>query len=132
MDSHVCAVLEEAMAANAHSAIFAFQYNELVKETQVARMARLFPNLSVYARDSAIIDGVDGRWRPGQPPTDEWEEIRQTFWKDTEGGGEFLLGDFAQLARFLELTKIDRLETQNNSVLAEAEVKDVVPPAQEV
>ena len=75
-------------------------------------MAHLRPNLSVYARDGAIINGVAGRWEPGHSPSDEWEAIRYTFWNPGSGGAprEFLLGDFAKLARFLALTQEYRLE----------------------
>ena len=112
LDSHICAVLDEAMAANAHSAIFAFQYRPLANEEAVTFVARSRPNLSVYARDGAIINGVAGRWEPGPPPNEEWESIRHTFWKPGTGGndGEFLLGDFAKLARFLAQTQVRRLE----------------------
>ena len=61
-DAHICAVLEEAMTANAHSAIFAFQYKTLAEEEAVTSLARSRPNLSVYARDGAVISGVHGRW----------------------------------------------------------------------
>ena len=43
LDAHICAVLEEAMTANAHSAIFAFQYKLLAKEEAVGSMARSRP-----------------------------------------------------------------------------------------
>ena len=101
LDSHICAVLDEAMAANSHSAIFAFQYKNLSGEQAVTSMASSRPNLSVYARDGAIINGVAGRWEPGQPPNEEWEAIRHTFWQPGFGtkDGEFLLGDFAKLSR---------------------------------
>ena len=133
LDAHICAVLEESMAANAHSAIFAFQYKPLAEEEAVASMARSRPNLSVYARDGAIINGVAGRWEPGQPPNEEWEAIRHTFWKpDTEnGGGEFLLGDFAKLARFLALTQVHRLEDPNESTDDESDANAVPPSIQE-
>ena len=113
LDSHICAVLDEAMAANSHSAIFAFQYNPLCEEGAVTSMASSRPNLSVYARDGAIINGVAGRWEPGRSPNDEWEAIQHTFWQPgTETiNGEFLLGDFARLARFLALTQVRRLES---------------------
>ena len=113
LDSHIRAVLDEAMAANSHSAIFAFQYRPLSEETAVTSMAYSRPNLSVYARDGAVIRGVAGRWEPGQSPNDEWEAIRHTFWKpSTETiDGEFLLGDFAKLARFLALTQVHQLES---------------------
>ena len=115
LDAHICAVLEEAMTANAHSAIFAFQYKLLAEEEAVASMASSRPNLSVYARDGAIISGVAGRWEPGQPLSEEWEAIRHTFWKPNSGSGsgEFLLGDFAKFARFLALTQVHRLEEPN-------------------
>ena len=113
LDSHICAVLDEAMAANSHSAIFAFQYKTLSGEQAVTSMASSRPNLSVYARDGAIINGVAGRWEPGQLPNEEWEAIRHTFWQPGSGtkDGEFLLGDFAKLSRFLALTQVLRLES---------------------
>ncbi len=113
LDAHICAVLDEAMAVNSHSAVFAFQYKKLSEETAVTSLASSHPNLSVYARDGAIINGIDGRWEPGQPLNEEWEAIRHTFWKVTSatGDGEFLLGDFAKLARFLALTQVYKLES---------------------
>ena len=111
LDSHICAVLDEALAANAHTAIYAFQYRILDEEKAVARIARSRPNLSVYARDRAIVSGVEGLWRPGHPPNEDWQEIRRTFWRTpaNDDQGEFLLGDFAMLARFLALTKAQQL-----------------------
>ncbi|MYL11833.1 MAG: SIR2 family protein [Cenarchaeum sp. SB0669_bin_11] len=109
LDAHICAVVKEAMAANPHSAVFAFQFRDLEEETAVGSIAHSHPNVSVYARDGAIVNGIEGRWEPGQPPNEEWEAIRHTFWKATTGSGEFLLGDFAKLARFLALTRAHRL-----------------------
>ena len=99
--------LDEALAANAHTAILAFQYRTLEHEGAVASLAVSRPNLSVYARDGAIINGVSGRWQPGQPPNEDWREIRLTFWREesTNSSAKFLLGDFAKLARFLALTQ---------------------------
>ena len=127
LDAHICAVLEEAMTANAHSAIFAFQYKPVAEEETVASIARSRPNLSVYARDGAIISGVAGRWEPGQPPSEEWEAIRHTFWKPASesGGGEFLLGDFAKLASFLALTQVHRLEDPNEGENDESDTTSV-------
>lgn len=63
--------------------------------------------MSVYARDGAVISGVQASWRPGEPPNEDWKNIRQTFWKDgsADTQAEFLLGDFTTLARFLALTQ---------------------------
>ena len=133
LDAHICAVLEEAMTANAHSAIFAFQYKRLAGEEAVTSMARSRPNLSVFARDGAVINGVAGRWEPGQPPSEEWKAIRHTFWKHgpEDGEGEFLLGDFAKLARFLALSQMHRLENPDDAADDESDAEHVPPFIQE-
>ena len=111
LDSHICAVLDEALAVNAHTAIYAFQYRTLCEEDAASKIAHSRPNLSVYARDRAIISGVEGLWRPGLPPNEDWKDIRRTFWHaaSDDDHGEFLLGDFAKLAKFLALTQAQQL-----------------------
>ena len=111
LDSHICAVLDEALAANAHAAILAVQFRVLSEEDAVAKIAYSRPNMSVYARDGAVINGVTGSWRPGQPLNEEWEDIRRTFWSSGSEGklGQFILGDFSKLARFLALTQAKQL-----------------------
>ena len=106
-DAQITAILDETLAANTHTAIFAFQFRRLDQEGAALELARRRPNLSVYARDRALIFGVSGTWKPGKPPMDDWETIRSTFWRpgSTDGGGEFLLGDFAVLARFFALAQ---------------------------
>lgn len=102
-DAHIRVVLEEALANNKHTAILAFQYRCIEEESLAVDLAMNRSNLSVYAQDGAVIFGIKGKWRPGQPPTDEWENIRKTFWDSSENS--FLLGDFAKLARFLALAQ---------------------------
>src|SRR5690606_17136676 len=110
-DSHICAVFDEALAANAHTAILAFQYRPLADEALAVRLAVNRPNLSVYARDGAVISGIAGRWQPGEPLNDEWKDIRQTFWQaaSQESAAQFLLGDFAMLARFFALAQAQQM-----------------------
>ena len=110
-DAQISAVLDETLAANTHSAILAFQFRALDQEIAAANLALRRPNLSVYARDGAVIFGVPGLWRPGRPLSDEWDSIRSTFWKfgTADGRGEFLLGDFALLARFCALAQATAL-----------------------
>ena len=106
-DSHICAVMDESLATNTHTAILAFQYKELAEEEAAVAIAQARPNISVYARDGAVINGVIGPWRPGQTPSGEWESIRSTFWQafSPDGPEAFLLGDFAILALFLALIR---------------------------
>ncbi len=118
-DAHVCAVLDETLAMNANTAVFAFQYGDLDKEEGACRLAYDRPNLSVYAADAAVINGVRGRWQPGELAKN-WGEIRASFWdrRKPEGSAEFLLGDFQRLARFCalaqatELTRLGEVEAK--------------------
>lgn len=102
-DAHITAILDEALAANTHTAVIAFQFKSLDQEVSARKLALHRPNLSVYASDGGVIFGVEGEWRLGEPPSVEWVSIRHTFW----GAGKFLLGDFVKLARFFALTKAD-------------------------
>ncbi len=110
-DAHITAVIEENLAANAHAAVIGFQYQNVSNEPYATNLARRRPNMSVYARDGAIINGVQGIWRTGDPPNDEWATIRRSFWKYANGDepSEFLLGDFAKLSQFLALAQAQRL-----------------------
>jgi hypothetical protein len=112
-DSHICAVLDEGLTANSHTAIFAFQYKTLAEEGLATKFALTHPNLSIYARDGAIISGLPGQWQPGQLPNDEWQDIRKTFWQQPAGGkpAEFLLGDFAKLTRFFALIQAHQMRS---------------------
>lgn len=111
-DAHITAVLDEALAANASTAILAFQYKSLDKEFLAVDLARRRPNMSVYAPDEAVIFGTQGKWQPGKLLTEEWENIRRTFW-NSEGkkGEKFLLGDFAALVHFFSLAQSSDLKS---------------------
>ncbi|MDE0358214.1 MAG: SIR2 family protein [Gammaproteobacteria bacterium] len=104
-DAHISAVMDESLAANAHTAVLAFQYKQLAEEEPAATIARSRPNISVYAKDGAVINGIPGPWRLGQTPSSDWQHIRGTFWgrKSPQSSDAFLLGDFAMLTTFLAL-----------------------------
>ncbi len=126
-DSHIEKVLDESLAANAHTAVLAFQFKPLIEEGLARTLALSRPNMSVYARDGAIINGVAGKWQTGAPPNEEWENIRRTFWGHAgDGEPNFLLGDFAKLTRFLALIQAeDIFEAERQS----AETSDEQPDA---
>ena len=113
LDSHICAVLDESLAANSHTAVFAFQYRHIGDEQSAIKLARSRPNLSVYARDGAVISGVTGRWQSSHSSNEDKENIRQTFWRApaADRPAEFLLGDFASLAQFLALTQAQQMSS---------------------
>ncbi|MCY4579564.1 MAG: SIR2 family protein [Chloroflexi bacterium] len=110
-DFHIRAVIQEGLAANPHTAVLAFQYKILNEETAATSLAKARHNMSVYAKDGAIISGSEGKWMPGQSPNEAWQEIRRTFWDDDSetNTGEFLLGDFTRLADFLRLIQVQQV-----------------------
>lgn len=113
-DAHITAVLDEALATNSHTAILAFQYKKLEEEEGAVKLAVRRPNMSVYASDGAVISGIAGRWRPGEPPNEEWLKIRSTFWEPASGEnqGMFILGDFAKLSLFFALSQSSDFASQ--------------------
>lgn len=125
-DAHISAVLEESLAATPTTAIISFQYCKLENEEAAAELASRRPNFSLYSSDRAVINCVAGRWMPGDPPNDQWHEIRSTFW-DTENG-TLKLGDFAWFARFLAHIQAERITRPSQ----EGPAEPVLGPAEPV
>ncbi|MCY1644592.1 SIR2 family NAD-dependent protein deacylase [Methylorubrum sp. SL192] len=120
-DAHINAVLDEALAGNANSAIFAFQFQSLASEEPACALAYTRPNISVYAADGAVINGIKGNWRLGELPKN-WDDIRASFWGSRWHGSEpqFLLGDFQRLARFCALAQAGDVFQQPQTIVVEA------------
>jgi len=140
-DAHITAVLDESLEANRHTAIIAFQFKSLADEKYAVDLALKRPNLSVYANDGAVIHGIQGDWKPGEPPSDAWLDIRKTFWDGASAEGQnpsFVLGDFARLARFFALSQASEFIQQNTlvddaeTVEVEVEVEAVAAEASDV
>jgi len=110
-DKHIVAVIDEALAANPAGSVFAFQYQSLEHEQPACALASKRPNMSVYAKDGAIVNCIAAPWAPRELPSPNWDVIRASFWEDrkTDSGGTFLLGDFASFARFVSLTHAERI-----------------------
>lgn len=127
-DAHITSVIDEALAANTHTAVIAFQFGEMDTASPACKIALRRPNLSVYARDGAVIHGVPGRWQPGQPPSEEWVSIRRTFWQAGTAGasGQFVLGDFARFARFLGLSQASEFDIATKATVANTDDADHV------
>jgi hypothetical protein len=100
-DAHVSGLLEECLAANASGSIFAFQFKNLSGEGFASKIAGRHANMSLYARDQALVNGIAAKWQPGDPPTKDWGPIRATYWEHPATGDPyFSLGSFEKLARF--------------------------------
>lgn len=121
-DAHICAVLDECLAVNKNTAVFAFQFMDLAKEEPACKIAYNRPNLSVYAADGAVISGVAGKWKLGDPPKN-WTDIRASFWGErTKGSPDvFLLGDFARFSRFCALSQSADMQRPTSAIVADPE-----------
>ncbi len=104
-DSHISSVIEESLAANPSSSVFALQFKKREEENAVVQIAKRRANLSAYCRDGAVINGVDAPWKLGDPPSKEWPTIRNTFWESS--AESFLLGNFVHFSSFFALTNSD-------------------------
>ena len=124
-DAHISARIDECLTANPTASVFAFQYKSLSQETFACDIAQRRANMSVYAPDQAMINGVAAPWRIGTPPSRDWGPIRAGYWGTEDGATEasFLLGRADRLARFFARSRTD----QSFPIAAVAEVS--VSPA---
>lgn len=96
-DAHITAKLDECLSENPSSAVVALQFQSLANESSAVEVGLRRPNLSVYCRDGAVINGVKAKWKIGELPSKNWSVIRDEYWSKSE----FILGDYVSLARFL-------------------------------
>lgn len=102
-DAHIAARLDEALAANPSSSVFAFQFKMIEEEGPACDLARRLPNFSVYARDQAKVNGIRGAWKaPAELPNKDWGPIRSTY---LDKDGHFILGAIEPFARFFAASR---------------------------
>ena len=109
-DTHISTSISECLSANPSASVFAFQFGNLADETAASAIASQRANLSVYAPDGAVINGIAGSWRLGDLPAPNWESIRATYWSRPPGADPkipptFSLGRFGALTRFFALSR---------------------------
>lgn len=96
-DAHITAKIDECLSENQSSAVVALQFKDLSDEKDAVEVGLRRPNLSIYCRDGAVINGVKARWKLGEMPSKNWGVIRDEYW-NTE---RFILGDYVAFTRFL-------------------------------
>jgi hypothetical protein len=106
-DAHISARVDECLSANPSASVFAFQFSPLSQQNFSCDIAARRPNMSVYAPDKAMINGIAAPWQLGTPPSRDWGPIRAGYWGQTDGSGEpaFLLGRADRLARFFAASR---------------------------
>lgn len=109
-DKHITARIIECLVANPAATVFAFQYKNLDEEPFARNLALQRANVSVYARDKAVVNSLIAPWRTGEPPARNWAALQELFWKTptSDTPGEFLLGDFGKLATFFASARAEQ------------------------
>jgi hypothetical protein len=109
-DRHLVDVIDESLASNRAAAVIAFQFDSINLETTASRLASRRANMSVYARDGAVINCVEAKWQPGDLPHPQWAPIRTSYWRTSQSSNEpcFILGDFSAFARYVALTRAEQ------------------------
>ncbi|WP_374453833.1 SIR2 family protein [Phenylobacterium sp.] len=134
-DAHITARISESLVANPAASVFAFQFKNLDEEPFAATLASQRANVSVYARDKAVVNTITAPWRTGEPPTKNWGPIQETYWKrpEPDAPGEFLLGDFGRLAPFLAAARTEQGSlTSEHALSAAAQTPTAMPEAQQI
>jgi hypothetical protein len=106
-DAHISARIDECLAANPSTSVFAFQFKPLHQEIHASDIAARHANMSLYSPDKAMINGIAAPWMPGDLPTRDWGAIRATYWgiNEKSEAAEFQLGRFDRLARFFSSSR---------------------------
>jgi hypothetical protein len=113
-DDHLNEAIVENLSANPSAACFALQYGDLIDYPNAKKLAHENANLSVLARDSAVIRRLEAKWI-AHPATD-MSAIKCAFQQiePTDGGKNeaadsdqprpcrFTIGDFKLLGDFLD------------------------------
>jgi hypothetical protein len=104
-DEHLNACLLEGLTGSPRSAVFGLLHGNLADYTEAAKLAGTAGNLSLMARDGAIIGTRSGGWDSRDPgDTGIWAGAVELAPDPAGGGGKvasFHLGDFARLGKFL-------------------------------
>jgi hypothetical protein len=83
IDQHLNEVILHGLRSNPTAVCFALLYGSKNNYQEAVKKAKLQPNLSLLARDGAILGGIESNWHDKRP-------------------AEFLLGDFIQFGHFLD------------------------------
>jgi len=110
-DQHINAVVFDALAARPRTHVCCLQYDEVPDSHDLVRRAKQRLNLAVLGPATAVMSGVKGTWRLGEPVDDRAADLIDVgFDSDavppdvSEPGavsGRFRLGDFTRFCAFL-------------------------------
>lgn len=108
-DQHINDVLLNALEKTRTSHAIALYYDELNKDSHVAKLGMVQPKLSIYGKNNAVIGGKIGCWKLKTEPVKDDSIIISLYFdedaiepdKEWTGKGIFKLHHFANFVEFL-------------------------------
>lgn len=108
-DDHINEVIIQGLQGTQTAIAFALLYNKISKYPQAVTLASKNSNLSILARDGAVISAQKCRWPEkdaeavplGNDPGVKWTPLDPAD-KDSKRAAQFMLGDFAVFGQFLQ------------------------------
>jgi hypothetical protein len=108
-DEHINEVIVQGLQSTLTTVAFALLFDGLATYSQATALALKRSNLSILARDGAVIGGQKANWLERDRESVSADDGRFVRWRtvdpdDKEGrlSGEFTLGDFAIFGQFLQ------------------------------
>lgn len=100
IDQHLNEVILHGLRSNPTAVCFALLYGSKNDYPEAVNKAKLHPNLSLLARDGAILGGVELNWHDDDQSGHPLHNVSVN--KQENKPNEFLLGDFVQFGHFLD------------------------------
>jgi len=107
-DEHLNEVIVQGLQSTQTAIAFGLLFGKLNDYPDAVRLAVQRPNLSLLARDGAVISGREGKWKEGEKDAAASSVSAWVTWAPTIGANaagklnpELKLGDFAVLGEFL-------------------------------
>lgn len=107
-DEHINEVIVQGLQCTQTAIAFALIFDEIAKYPQAAKLARERSNLSLLARNGAVISGSEVRWPEKDAESVSEDAGRWVMWTSIDPANEkgkrtaeFQLGDFAVFGQFL-------------------------------
>jgi len=103
-DEHLNEAIVDGLADNPKAVCLSIQRSEIAKYTALVALATRTPNLTIYAKDAAVVGQKTRQWTVR--PTADVTSLKGIFEAVSGAGdapvpGTFLLGDFMAFGRFL-------------------------------
>lgn len=100
IDQHLNEVVLHGLRSNPTAVCFALLFGSKKDYPEAVKKAKLHPNLSLLARDGAVLGGVESNWHDEDQPGHPLHNL--SVKKQEEQPIEFALGDFVQFGHFLD------------------------------